>query len=221
MKRNILYHKLLKSISIFALILIVYHLAIRPSMLEWGAPSKIQNLALSGDYLTGGRMRTRSVLIHATPQKVWPWIVQLGQERGGFYSYTWLENIFQADMHNVYELRYELQYPRISGDTVWLAAKENYKGKGFQILAQLIPDSSFVMVSGEDYERIQNHKKAMGSWGIYLYPENAESTWLIARSSGGDESLGVRVLRYFTFEIPHFIMEQKMLRTIRSLVEDD
>ena len=198
--------------------LLLYHVTIRPWMLDWGAPKEIQDLNLSGDHFTNRKGHTRAILIRSAPEEVWPWILQLGQDRGGFYSYTWLENIFLADMKNVYEIRNTLQQPRMPGDTIWLANKKNYNGQGFQIVAEIIPTKSFVMVGGDDFNSIKAGEKAVGSWSIYLYPENADSTWLIARSSG-DEPLGKQVLRYFTFEIPHFIMEQKMLRTIKELAE--
>jgi hypothetical protein len=218
MNNRLVNNKVGKSLGIISLLLMVHHFGVRPWMLSWGAPEKIQGLTFSGDRLTGGRSHTRAVLIHARPEKIWPWIMQLGQERGGFYSYSWLENIILADMKNSYELKAELQAPRKTGDIIWLASKEHYKGKGYQVLAEVIPEKSFVMVSGSDYQRILNGQKAVGSWSIYLHPENETSTWLIARSAG-DEPIGQRILRYFTFEIPHFIMEQKMLRTIKQLAE--
>ena len=89
-----------------------------------------------------------------------------------------------------------------------------------QIIAQIIPYKSFVMVSGEDYERIKSGLRAKGSWSIYLHPENSKSTWLVARSCGGNESVTDRVGRYIFYEVPHFIMEQKMLRTIKKLSEE-
>jgi hypothetical protein len=218
MKSKAFYLKLIKRVSIISLMFILYHFTIRVWMLDWGAPKKIQELNLSGDHLTSKRWHTRAILIRATPENIWPWIIQLGQERGGFYSYTWLENIFLADMHNVYEIQNKFQQPRTPGDTIWLADKRNYNGKGYQIIAEIIPEKSLVMVGGDDFKRIKRGEKAIGSWNIYLHAEDAESTWLIARSAS-DETFGQRVLRYFTFEIPHFIMEQKMLRTIKNLAE--
>lgn len=42
---------------------------------------------------------TRAVTIHATTDQVWPWIAQLGQGRGGLYSYDRLENLIGCDIH--------------------------------------------------------------------------------------------------------------------------
>jgi len=204
-----------------AVLTAVHHFVLRPWFLDWGAPERIRAVSFPGDILVKGRAHTRAVLIEATPQEIWPWIVQIGQDRGGMYSYTWLENAILADMHNVYEIRKDLQVPRKEGDTVWLANKERYGGRGYQILAMYTPDQAFVMVGGEDYKRILQGKKAQGAWSFYLYPESAKSTWLIARSAGGGFPLGDRILRYLAFEIPHFIMERKMLKTIKLLAEQN
>ncbi|MFZ6012550.1 MAG: hypothetical protein ACOYXT_19560 [Bacteroidota bacterium] len=177
-------------------------------------------MRLSGDVFTDGRSHTRAVLVDATPDQIWPWLIQVGQDRGGFYSYQWLENIFQANMKNVYVIKPEFQYPRQVGDTVWLANKDHYNGGGYQILAEVTPFKSFVMVGGKDYERLLNGDKALGSWSFYLYPDESNRTWLIARSSEGDINFTNRVLRYFFFEVPHFIMERKMLLTMQKLTEE-
>ena len=206
-------------LAIAAMIALVHHFVMRPWFLDWGAPEHIQALTLPGDRFTTDKGHTRAVLIQATPEEIWPWIVQLGQDRGGMYSFSWLENLFQADIHNVYELKDELQAPRKQGDTIWLANPDRYDGKGHQILALVIPNKAFVMVGGEDYQRIQSGGKARGSWSIYLYPENRNFTWLIARSAGGDFPAANRVIRYFTYEVPHFVMEKKMLRTMKRLAE--
>jgi hypothetical protein len=76
------------------------------------------------------------------------------------------------------------------------------------------------MVGGADYKNISNGLEASGSWAFYLLPESDATTWLIVRSSNGDISLGQKALRYVTFEVPHFIMEARMINTIKRLAED-
>lgn len=220
MKRNMIFRKRLwRFLAVIALLSIIHHFVVRPWFLDWGAPQKIRSLSLPGYELVQGKGHTRAVLIEAPSQEIWPWIVQIGQDRGGMYSYSWLENVVLADIHNVYEIRDDLQVPRAEGDTIWLANRERYNGRGYQILAMYRPEKAFVMVGGDDYNRILSGEKARGAWCIYLYPETENSTWLIARSAGDGFPLGDRVLRYLTYEVPHFIMERKMLRTIRQLVE--
>jgi hypothetical protein len=221
MKRKRVFFILKWAGAAMVVLLLIHHIMIRPWMLDWGAPEKIQHLVLSGDTLVSDETHhTRAVLVKATPDEIWPWLLQLGQERGGFYSYTWLENIFAADMHNVYTQRLELQHSRPVGDTIWMADKNRYGGMGHQLIGQIIPCKSFVMVGDNDYARLRRGEKAMGSWSIYIYPEDDSNTWLIARSSISENTSKAELfLRYFTYEVPHFIMEQKMLRTMRDLSE--
>jgi hypothetical protein len=199
-------------------VVVIHHFLVRPWFIDWGSTARLKSLDLPGDRFTATKGHTRAVLIHATPAEIWPWILQMGQERGGMYSYAWLENMIFANIHNVYELRDELQAPRVKGDTIWLADPDRYSGQGFQILAMIIPQRAFVMVGGDDYRRILRGERALGTWAIYLEPESESSTWLIARSSG-NYPLFSRSVSYVFFEVPHFIMERKMLQTIGRLAE--
>ena len=68
---------------------------LRWSYLRWGAVDHETVEPLPGDDLipTPGLVATRAITIEAPPARVWPWVAQLGQGRGGFYSYDWLENL--------------------------------------------------------------------------------------------------------------------------------
>jgi hypothetical protein len=67
-----------------------------------GATNEETRGPLAGDELieTSDRTATRAITIPATIDKVWPWIAQLGQGRGGFYSYDFLENLVGCDIHS-------------------------------------------------------------------------------------------------------------------------
>ena len=73
-------------------------LLVRRASLRWGATDDELRMMLPGDDqlphpdLTA----TRGISIGATPSEVWPWLAQLGQNRGGFYSYDWLESASRA-----------------------------------------------------------------------------------------------------------------------------
>jgi len=220
MKRLRLPRRVLIFLYAIIILLFCHHFIFRPIFLDWGSPESIRSLSLPGDTFTSGDQHTRAVLINATPQDLWPWLIQIGQERGGFYSHAWLENLFRADMQNVYSIEEKFQQLRTVGDTVWLANKEHYNGSGYQIVARITPNQAFVMVGGDDYKRIRQGVKANGSWAFYLYPHSDNTTWLIARSSNGEISTGEKLLRYLTFEVPHFIMEVRMLKTMKKLAEN-
>ena len=59
-------------------------------------------MTLSGDeaIVNPGLRQTRAVQVDAPPHAGWPWVAQTGQDRGGFYSYTWLENLAGCQMTN-------------------------------------------------------------------------------------------------------------------------
>ena len=72
--------------------LVLYFVAVRPRLLGWGASRREAREPLPGDDLVRARWQTtRGVPIAAPSQDVWPWIVQMGYGRGGWYSYDWLE----------------------------------------------------------------------------------------------------------------------------------
>src|ERR1017187_4231523 len=73
----------------------LYALALRPWFLGWGATAAEVSRSLPGDLPVpqANSTATRAITIQAPPERVWPWIVQIGQGRGGLYSYAWLENL--------------------------------------------------------------------------------------------------------------------------------
>ena len=73
----------------------VYLLWIRPWQLRWGASSEEVSRVMPGDEIVRKPSfnATRGVTITALPEDVWPWLVQLGVLRGGWYSYDWLDNL--------------------------------------------------------------------------------------------------------------------------------
>jgi hypothetical protein len=80
----------------------LYALVIRPWHLHWGAEPGDEQRELPGDELLprDGTQVLHAVTIDAPAEEVWPWLAQLGQDRGGFYSYEWLENLAGCEMKN-------------------------------------------------------------------------------------------------------------------------
>ena len=67
---------------------------VRPWELRWGATDEEVALQAPGDELVQGPhlVSTHVVTVHAPPERVWPWLVQIGRGRAGWYSYDWLDN---------------------------------------------------------------------------------------------------------------------------------
>jgi hypothetical protein len=72
-----------------------YGLEVRPRLLNWGATREESESPVLGDDLIAAPdlVATRAITIRTSADQVWPWIAQLGQGRGGFYSYDLLENL--------------------------------------------------------------------------------------------------------------------------------
>jgi len=99
----------------------------KPLRDRWGLSHKEANSPFPGDHLVP---QPRSEFVHAieinAPAKlVWPWIAQIGQGRGGFYSYEALENIFGLQIYNSDKILPEFQQLKI-GDLIPFSPKDTY-----------------------------------------------------------------------------------------------
>ena len=151
-----------------------------------------------------------AVTIDAAPGDVWPWLVQLGQDRAGFYSYDWLERAFGADVHNVREIRAEWQH-RQAGDFV-PATQRGY-------LASVFGEQPGWTVTAVERERAL----VLDHWGAFvLLPTDDGRTRFVIRSTISHPRIPVwaSALNFLAFELPHFIMERRMMLTIKRLAEE-
>lgn len=71
-----------------------YLIAVRPRLLRWGATDEEVARPYPGADLipNGNRAATMAVTIEAPPERVWPWLVQMGYDRAGWYSWDRLDN---------------------------------------------------------------------------------------------------------------------------------
>lgn len=86
--------------------------------LRWGAAPAEVTATLPGDdlILDATMTATRAITIAAPPDRVWPWVAQLGQERGGFYTSTLVETAFGCRVTNADTVVEEWQRPQV-GDS--------------------------------------------------------------------------------------------------------
>jgi hypothetical protein len=117
--------KCIKYVLIFyVFIALLYWVLIRPAYMNWGATTAEVNMKIPGDELISANsiVSTRAINIQAPKELVWPWIAQTGQNRGGFNSYCWLENLFGAGMDNAGSIHPEWQNPQ-AGESVYYGGK--------------------------------------------------------------------------------------------------
>lgn len=194
-----------------------YAFAIRPWHLRWGATDEELAMPLPGDDVKyhAGVSVNHAITIDAPPESVWKWLVQIGQGRGGFFSYDWLENIFDLGIHNVYEVRPELQQLKV-GDFV-RSAREGWLGGRFDdkagwFVVDLEPNSHLVLRDEIEY----------GSWAFVLRPISPNKTRFIVRCRGDRPVSLMRWMFHLSlFEPAHFLMERKMMLTLKNLAETE
>jgi hypothetical protein len=91
---------------------------------HWGATAAEIAEPLPGDHLVpepAGEM-TLGVDVEASAEETWGWLVQIGQGRGGMYSYDWLENLIGLGIHTTDRIRPEWQDLAV-GDRVVVVPK--------------------------------------------------------------------------------------------------
>jgi hypothetical protein len=175
----------------------VYAFFIRPWHLRWGATDEELSKPLPGDELVPEPAieSTRAITVNAPVEEVWPWLAQIGQDRGGYYSYEWLENLAGCQMDNADRVHPEWQQREV-GETVLLHPYLGMKVSSFE-------PSRAIVLEG---------------WGAFVAdPVDERTTRVILRSR---TARGLVVLYYLLgIEIPHFIMERRMLLGIKERAE--
>jgi hypothetical protein len=194
-----------------------YWLAARPRHLRWGATDADVARRWPGDELVDRpyARAVRAITIDAPADAIWPWIMQIGRDRGGFYSYTWLENLVGADIHNIDHLM-PGSPDRQPGDTVWMAPPEKFGGMGRMMVASVIPQRAMVLVPPGDADPARS-RPAEGAWSFILDPVSDRATRLVMLSLAARPRLADLIF----WEPAHFVMERKMMRTLKSLAERD
>lgn len=186
------------SILFYLFIAVIYWIFIRPAYMNWGATSEEIKMKLPGDELISFNriVSTRAINIHAKKENIWPWFAQTGQNRGGFNSYFWLENLFGAKMVNANSIHPEWQNPQ-PGDTVYYG-----KNEGYAIVS---------LVKTNEYY-------SLGGWTFYVQAIDTANTRLIVRypSMEVKQSKFTTMYYYGLFEPLHFIMETGMMMGIKQ-----
>ena len=200
-----------------------YAALVRPRSMVWGTSWRERSRVWAGDEFMPepATQSTHVVTIKAPAERVWPWVAQLGQDRGGFYSYTALENLVGAEMKNADEIHPEWQKREV-GERVWLCSPSRCDGKAYLVVARWIPERAFVLVAPPDWERLQDGKLANHIvWSIMIEPIRPKSCRLIARTlSGKGHSPTEKVAYYAFWEPAHFVMERGMMLGIKKRAEE-
>lgn len=199
----------MRIIGFIWLALVVYGVFLRRWHLRWGAtPVEAQRAIAGDDVIPHPELEaTRAVSILAPPEQVWPWLVQIGYGRGGFYSYDAIDN---SGIPSADRIVPEFQGLGV-GDFVPLDAS----GAGF-IVTELEAPRSLVLSVPE--------MTLFGATGrvvvaFALEPVGPRATRLVCRLRA-EFGRNVRSRMYYAlFEPGDFVMMRKMLLGIKTRAE--
>jgi hypothetical protein len=198
---------------------------VRPWMLRWGATPAEARGPLPGDALVPRpRTRfTRGITLAATPAQAWPWLVQMGCHRAGWYSYDTLDNAGRPSADRVLP---ELQTLAV-GDEIWAAPD----GTLAFAVAALEPPHALVL-SGPLEQSLAADPAApplagepvRASWAWVLRPLPTPPgapalTRLLVRLRADYPPNALSSLAGALLEPVSFLMERKTLLGIRARVE--
>jgi hypothetical protein len=148
---------------------------------------------------------TRAVLINAAPEQIWPWLVQFGQGRGGWYSYDWLENLLGFNIHTADRILPEYQNPQI--------------GTPICMSGSICPSAVHVIEPNQwfGWQAADETGKPVWTFVFGLFPEGANRTRLVVRESFDPAFMPPAAV--VALEIPDAVMELKMLQTLKARAE--
>jgi len=146
-----------------------------PWMDRWGASDAEIAAAFPGDELLPrpAAIANRAVTIHAPPEKIFPWLLQLGAEKGGMYSYSWFETyLLNCRLDNADRIHPEWQDLKV-GDLVKMCPGTS--GPPPYETAQITPNRSLVLGHREN-------GKWVDLWLFTIIPQSTGVSRLVLRT---------------------------------------
>ena len=186
---------------------VLYWFPIRRWMSRWGATSSDLARVMAGDGLLANPTYsgTMAITVNAPPEHIWPWLVQIGYQRGGLYSYDWLDRLFgYLDRPSATRLLPEFQNLAV-GDEIPLG-----RGPSWPVAA-IEPNRALVLdmrnMGGFDWV-----------WQFGLYTMDEQRTRLVSRSRVRTRSVWARLATY-AIEPAGFLMTRRMLLGLKHRAE--
>ena len=189
-------------------VVVLYWFPIRRWTGHWGATSSDLTRVMPGDGLVVDPTfaYTTAILINARPEHIWPWLVQMGYQRGGLYSYDWLDRLFGfLDRPSATQILPEFQHLAV-GDAIPLGRGPRWP------VAVVEPNRALVLdmrhVDGFDWV-----------WQFGLYPVDENRTRLVSRSHVRPLSIWATLFSACVIEPAGFFMTRRMLLGLKQRAE--
>jgi hypothetical protein len=199
-----------------------YLALIRPRLRSWGATSSELRASYPGDELIpeGRIASTMATTIAAPPSAVWPWLVQMGGDRAGFYSFDHLDNGGRPSAERIHPEWQDLtEGGRVLGlpdGSVWFD------------VARLVPKRTLILRSSLSLPRAQHFDPSAppprafsdSTWAFHLSPAGEDGTRLVIRAvaRGRPKILG-RLADLLFWEPAHWVMQSRQFKGLRRRAE--
>jgi hypothetical protein len=184
-------------VGVAAAKLLAYHFLIGPRWRNWGATEEDLRRLMPGDVaFVDAPSTTRAITIRARPEDVWPWLVQMGYGRGGWYSYDWIDNDGKPSARGIDPALQDLDV----GDRI-----EMVPGMG-PVVIEIVPNE--YLLSGGPTDR----------WCLALYPV-AGGTRLVSRWHQAWKRSLATLFWTMLSDPGSFVMERKMLLNLKDRAE--
>jgi hypothetical protein len=177
-------------------------------MNHWGARPSDLARAMAGDGLIVEPTfsYTMAITINAQPEHIWPWLVQMGYQRGGLYSYDWLDRLFGfLDRPSATRILPEFQHLAV-GDEIPLP-----RGLGWPV-AMIEPARALVL----DMRKMAVFEWV---WQFGLYAVDERRTQFVSRSHLRARSIWARLFNVCVMEPAAFLMTRRMLLGVKERAE--
>ncbi|WP_152622703.1 hypothetical protein [Archangium violaceum] len=183
---------------------------LRPWLLRWGATDEEVMRAMPGDELVQEPqyVTTRAITIQARPERIWPWLIQMGEGRGGFYSYVWIERLLGMRLENAERILPEFQNVKV-GEPLAVEPQDDYVMQ----VKVLEPDHALVLGGSTPAPWGE------ATWTMALEPLDEHSTRLVSRCRTRFNSTRDMLLVLSFLDIGQLLMERKWLRGVKERAE--
>lgn len=191
-------------IGISLLVLVfIYFTLFRPWQLRWGATDAEVKRSMPGDEIVDKPSfnATRAVTIHAPAQNIYPWIVQMGVSRAGWYSYDLLDNLGRRSAESILPKHQNIQV----GDVIPLSpdGKQGMSVKYFR----------------KNKWMLWWDKKGDTSWVWEIHPEGQGNARLITRVRVKYRLFSPAILFNLLIEFFDILMMRKSMLGIKRRAE--
>jgi hypothetical protein len=186
---------------------LLYWFPIRRWFGRWGATADDLSRVMAGDGLLvhPTYSGTTAVIVNTPPEYIWPWLVQMGYQRGGLYSYDWLDRLFgYLDRPSATRILPEFQHLAV-GDKIPLGRGPSWPVAAIEPFRALVLDMR--NMGGFDW---------VWQFGLYTVDENR--TRLVSRSLVRPQTVWARLLTY-VIEPAGFLMTRRMLLGLKQRAE--